>query len=394
LTDRDRRGAPAAKPLAGVRAVELGVWVAGPAVGGILADWGADVIKIETPAGDPMRSLYGLIAGGRAPKNPPFDLDNRGKRSIVLDLAEPAGKGMAALEALLQRADVFVTNLRPGALERLGLDPPAATARHPRLVYASVTGYGLDGPDRDTPGYDVGAFWARTGCADLYTLGDAPPPAIRGGFGDHVTAVAAVAAILAALYERESTGRGRLVETSLLRAGAYSIGWDLVTQLGFGKLIGPIPRTEYVQPTVNCYRAGDGRWFWLIGLEAERHIGPLLEAIEKPELVRDPRFATARDRRKNSAAFIAILDEVFATRTREEWAARFAECGVWWQPVQTPAEVVADPQAEAAGVWVEVEGGERSVAPPAGFGERGVVAGPVPALGEHTAEILSELGLG
>lgn len=379
-----------AKPLAGYRVVELGVWVAGPAAGGILCDWGAEVIKVEPPTGDPMRSVFALAAGGSEPRNPPFDLDNRGKRSVVLDLR--ADDGREILERLLATADVFVTNLRVDALERLDLGHAEVRARHPRLVYASVTGFGLDGPDRARAGYDVGAFYARSGFAASMTVGDVPPPALRSGKGDHVTGLAAAAAVLAKLLQRERTGEGGLVETSLLRTGMYTTGWELAIQQRFGKSQAPEDRAASSTPLVNCYRTADGRWFWLLGLEADRHLPGVLAAIGRPELADDQRFGSARDRRINARALIAELDVAFATRTRDEWATVFAEHDVWWAPVQSLAEVVADPQARAAGAIVTMATGEDSIAPPAGFGERDVIARPVPALGADTDDVLRELG--
>ena len=378
-------------PLAGTRIVELGVWVAGPAAGGILCDWGAEVIKVEPPTGDPMRAVFALAAGASESRNPPFDLDNRGKRSVVLDLRTERDREI--FDRLLETADAFVTNLRVDALERLGLDHASVLARHPRLVYASVTGFGLDGDDRDRAGYDIGAFYARSGFAASMTVGDQPPPALRSGKGDHVTGLAAAGAILAALLRRERTGRGGLVETSLLRTGMYVTGWELGIQMRFGKSLPPEDRAVASTPLVNCYRTADDRWFWLIGLEADRHLPGLLRAIGRSELADDERFATARDRRLNAAAFIAELDVVFATRSRDEWAKLFAEHDVWWAPVQSLAEAVADPQARAAGAIVTMATGEEAVAAPAGFGERDVVARPVPALGADTDAVLRELGM-
>jgi crotonobetainyl-CoA:carnitine CoA-transferase CaiB-like acyl-CoA transferase len=382
--------------LAGLRVVEMGLWVAVPAAAGILADWGADVVKIEPPAGDPMRALFRLSAGSLVDRNPPFELDNRGKRSVVLDVAAPEGRALAY--RMIERADVFVTNMRPDALARIGFDHETLCARFPRLVYASVTGYGLRGPERNRPGYDIGAFWARSGIAHTHTVEGTPPAALRGGLGDHVTALATLAGILAALAARERTGEGRLVETSLLRTAMYALGWDLSIQLSFDKVRAPVPRTEIETPLVNSYRAGDGHWFWLIGLEADRHFPGVARAIERPDLVADPRFATARDRRHNRIALIALFDEAFVTRPLAEWAARFDREGVWWAPVQSAAEVVRDPQAEAAGALVDVParggGTTRTIASPVGFaGEPLRLRGPAPLLGEHTDEVLRELGV-
>jgi crotonobetainyl-CoA:carnitine CoA-transferase CaiB-like acyl-CoA transferase len=379
-----------------LRVVELGVWVAGPSAGGILADWGADVIKVESPDGDPMRRVFNLIAGHGQPESPPFDLDNRGKRSIVLDLATEEGR--ADMQRLIASADVFVTNLRPDAVERLGLDPERLLAEHPRLVYASVTGYGLQGPDAGRAGYDVGGFWARTGVAATLTAPGTAPPAIRGGFGDHVTGITALAGILGALLERERTGRGQLVEASLLRTGIYCLGWDLGIQARFGKLVGQTPRAEEFNPMVNSYRAGDGHWFWLLGVESDRAFPKLCRALDRLDLLEDDRFNTARARRKNAATVIEALDREFEAASRDELTARFDEHDVWWAPMFEPADVLTDPQAIAAGAFVDVPAGEASPAhtavnTPLSFGgvtERSVR--PSPALGQHTREVLDELG--
>lgn len=387
--------------LEGTRVVEMGVWVAGPATGGILADWGADVIKVEAPAGDPMRGFFRLAMGSEVPHNPPFDLDNRGKRSVVLDLTTEDGRD--ALERILATADVFVTNMRPAALARLGLGHDELLARHSRLVYASVTGYGLEGDESGRAGYDVGAFWARSGAADLFRVGDEPPLALRGGFGDHVTGIAMVAGILGALIERGRTGRGRLVETSLLRTGMYCLGWDLGIQLVYDKLRSTLPRTASDNPMVNCYRAGDGSWFWLIGLEGDRHFPLLCKALERPDLLEDARFGSPGQRRNNRRELIALLDGIFAEHGRQDWAERFDREGVWWVPVQTPAEVVRDPQVLANGGICEVDGGQgredyRAVASPVAFRDGDEVTPPrrlgaVPALGADTADVLREAGL-
>jgi crotonobetainyl-CoA:carnitine CoA-transferase CaiB-like acyl-CoA transferase len=389
--------------LDGIRVVELGIWVAGPGAAGVLADWGADVIKVEPPAGDPMRRMLAVAGGGREDlPSPPFDLDNRGKRSVVLDLADPGGEDRAVMARLLATADVFVTNLRPDAVARLGLAPDDVLAEHPRVVYASLTGYGSSGPDVNRAGYDVGAFWARSGLASLAVPPDQPQPHFRGGVGDHVTAITTVAGILGALLERERTGRGRLVETSLLRTGIWSLGWDLGLAMRFGKLLPPQPRTEQANPMINVYRAADDRWFWLLGLEGDRLWPGLLEAVDRPAWADDERFRTARDRRLHAAELVALLDELFATRTRGEWVSAFDAHDVWWAPVNTVEDVLADPQAIAAGAFVDVPGGagapaHRAVASPVSFpsadgGDEARPRGAVPALGEHTAEVKAELG--
>jgi crotonobetainyl-CoA:carnitine CoA-transferase CaiB-like acyl-CoA transferase len=380
-------------PLEGVRVVELGVWVAGPAAGGILADWGADVIKIEPRAGDPARGFLAML-GGDVPFNPPFELDNRSKRSIVVDLTAPAGSALA-LE-LIDAADVFLTNIRLDALERLHLDAAALRARQPGLVYGIITGYGLDGPERTRAAYDIGAFWARSGIAGLLAAPGGEPPFQRGGMGDHGAGMALAAGICAALTARARTGDGQVVATSLLRHGMYTIGFDLNTALRFGVPIGTATHATMGNPAINCYQDHEGRWFWLIGLEGDRHWPDLCRAVGHPEWIDDERFATGRARRENLDQLIPALDEIFATRSREQWGEALDREGMWWAPVQTVDEVLADPQAWAGGGFVDVPDGSSTqtmLNSPVDF--LGTPGGPramPPELGEHTDEVLAELG--
>jgi crotonobetainyl-CoA:carnitine CoA-transferase CaiB-like acyl-CoA transferase len=382
-------------PLAGIRVVELGFWVAGPSAAGVLADWGAEVVKLEPPEGDPFRGLYLAVSGAEIPANPPFELDNRGKRSVALDLATPEGRRIA--RELVARADVFVTNLRVDALARLGLDWPDLAPSHPRLVYGRVTGYGEAGPDRDRPAYDIGAFWSRAGIAAALAAPGGEPPYQRGAMGDHTAGVALAGAIAAALFARERTGRGQLVTTSLLRIGVFVLGWDTNAALRLGLEAAPISRAAPPNPVISSYRAGDGRWFFLLGLQGQRHWPDLVRAVERPEWLDDPRFATMRDRRHNAAELVRLLDAIFATRPLAEWGAIFDRVGLWWAPVQTTAEVIADPQVRACGAIVDVpapEGGTvPGVATPVDFsGTPWRPAGPTPECGQHTEEVLLELG--
>ncbi len=382
-------------PMEGIRVLEAGFWVAGPSAGGILADWGADVVKLEPPDGDPFRGLFLAVVGAEMPVNPPFELDNRGKRSIALDLGRPESRQIAY--RLVERADVFLSNFRPEILERYGLDYPALAARNSRLVYGSVTGYGLEGPDANRPAYDVGAFWSRAGIAAALTPPGGEPPIQRGAMGDHFTGMTMAGGIASALFARERSGRGQLVSTSLLRVGVFTLGWDINSLLLLGAPTVGMNRMMLPNPAINCFRAQDGRWFWLLGLQGQRHWPDLVRSVGKLEWLEDPRFATIRERAGHAAELTGLLDQIFASRPFSEWTEIFDREGMWWAPLQTTDEVVKDPQAIASGAFIEVPvpgaAPMKMVATPLDFSGTGwAPRSNAPELGQHTEEVLLELG--
>lgn len=384
-----------AGPMDGFRVVELGVWVAAPAAGAILADWGADVIKIEPPGGDPARSfgrMMGLDSDLGSASNPPFQMDNRSKRSIVLDLGTAEGRRIAV--ELITGADVFLTNIRPAALARLGLDFESVATHNPRLVYGLITGYGTEGPDADRAAYDVAAFWARAGIADLLTRPGDTPPFQRGGMGDHSAGMTLAAAVCAALLARTRTGTGQLVTTSLYRQGAYTVSFDLNTLLMSGQQVAIGQRETMGNPCMNNYTAGDGRKFWIVGLDVARHWPALCRSVGREEWL--TRYPTPRDRFTHARDIIAELDTLFATRTLPEWEQVFAgEPDFFWSPINSLDDVVADEQFHASGGIVYVPEGDSStpmVASPADFSATPWrPRAPAPELGEHTEQILAEL---
>ncbi|RAK62293.1 CaiB/BaiF CoA transferase family protein [Phenylobacterium kunshanense] len=382
--------------LQGLKVVDFSAYIAGPGAAGIMADWGADVIKVERPGGDNMRHIFADLANDLG-SNPTFDLDNRGKRGAVLDITLPEGR--EALARLAAQADVFLTNVRPASLRKYGLDDQSLRAANPRLVYAVITGYGLEGPEAHLPGFDVTAFWARAGVSYMTAPKGSEPFLRSSGIGDHTTSLATVSAILAALYERERTGEGRLVQTSLLASGIYLIGSDLAVQLKLGRLASIRSRDNPINAIANYFQSQDGRWF----VHNPRGSGggweKFCEAAGRPDLVTDERFATGKARRQNARELSAELDAAFGALPMDEIARRLDAADLVWAPMQTPSDVAADPQAAAAGAFVEIEDGQggtyRSPAAPARFPGADVDRRPrAPRLGEHTRQVLAEAGYG
>ena len=381
-------------PMQDVRVLELGIWVAGPAAGSILADWGADVIKIEATDGDPLRAASAAVLPPGAIYNPHFEPDNRGKRSLVLNLRTDEDRNH--LLTLLDTADVFITNVRAAGLKRLGLDPDSVRERNPSLIYALMTAYGLTGPDADTAGFDLGAFWARGGVAHLLTVPGEAPPIQRNAMGDHHASVAIAAMISAALFSRERTGQGQLVSTSLLRVAAYHVAGDFNLRLTLGEDPAYPDRRSMPNPLWNNYMTRDGRRFWLISPAPDRHWPVLARLVGRLDWLADTRYATQASRAENCVSLIAELDGIFASASFDSWVTAFqAEPDFFWAPVNTVDDVLADPQTAAAGAIVEVTelgGTIPEVASPVDF--HGTPCAPprrAPLLGEHTDQILAEL---
>jgi crotonobetainyl-CoA:carnitine CoA-transferase CaiB-like acyl-CoA transferase len=384
-------------PLRGIRVVEMGMFVAGPATAAVLADWGADVVKIENPAGgDPIRALLAMGVVPYEPKiNPALELDNRNKRSVTLDVQNPHGREL--VKRLIAGADVFVSNMRQQALERAGLAYRDLKPLNPRLVYAVVSGYGTRGPDRDRAAFDYAAFWARSGA--MFSLGepDRPPPTQRPAMGDHLAGLSLAGAIGTALYNREKTGEGQELHLSLFQTGLWMMSSDIEVSLVTG--LGHVPTGRLVpNPLWNHYSAKDGKWFHLVMIQADRYWPRVCEAIGRPELVADERYSSITGRARNAAELIRTLDEVFATKERAEWAAVFDRHDLVWAPVMSVLDASRDAQAEALDAFATVthHSGEeiRVVKTPIEFSATPPeVRKGAPELGEHTEEVLLELGL-
>ncbi|HYM16407.1 MAG TPA: CoA transferase [Dehalococcoidia bacterium] len=381
-------------PMDGIRVVEMGVWVAGPSCAAILCDWGAEVIKIEPPTGDPFRGLFASALGAAVPINPPFEIDNRGKRSVCFDLAQEAARRI--VHQIMEGADVFVSNMRPRVLEQFGLGYEQVRAYNPRIIYCQLSGYGPDSPDRDRASYDIGAFWSRAGVAASLTAEGQPIPQQRGGMGDHMTGMNAAGAISAALFHRERTGEGQRLGVSLIRTGIYMMGWDYMLEMRIGARTNPYDRYHAPNPIINSFHSSDGRWFWLLLLQGDRHWPDLLAALGREDLKNDARWSNIVARRENAASLVDELDKEFGKRTLDEWGPILDRHNVWWAPVNTISQALQDPVAQASGAFREVagpDGAQPMVNSPADFygtpvGPRGIA----PELGQHTEEVLLELG--
>ena len=380
----------------GVRVVELAQWVFVPVAGALLADWGADVIRVDRPEGDPYRGLVtqGVGTDARTGINLSVALANRGKRSIALDLR--SDEGQRILHRLLESADVLLTSFRPDALDRLGLGADELRARYPRLVYARGNGYGVRGPDAGMAGYDASAFFARGGMAHVLTPPDREYPINqRGAMGDRNGGMALAFGIAAALLRRGRTGEGGVVDVSLLATAIWTLSSDVLAALQ-----GMAPRASDdrggFNPTVASYRTQDGRHIQLLFLESDRYWKPFCEVVGRPELANDERFADHEARVANAAACVAALDEVFAARTYAEWNEVLHRLDAPWAPVQAIEELLDDPQVIANGYIgeVDVDGGPSYRLPsvPVQFDEEPPDLRPAPEHGEHTEAILLDLG--
>eukprot|EP00903_Cladosiphon_okamuranus_P003435 g3433.t1 len=382
--------------LDGIKVIEHATYMAAPGAGSILSDWGADVIKIEPPGGDPIRNFFSTI-GTDLQDNPVFDFDNRGKKSIALDTRTPEGQKI--LRELAADADVFLTNVRPGGLSRSGLDFASLHKINPKLVYCTLTGYGLEGPDADKPGFDVASFWSRAGVAQLTVPKGQDPFALRTAFGDHTTSMAAAAGICAALVKAHRTGEGQLVEASLLRAALFAMGSDFAIQLFFGRIGSTKSRHEQIQPLMNFFKTKDESWICIVSRQGNVDWPPLCRVMDRADLIEDERFTTGKSRRAHAAELVTLMDAEFGKYTKAEIAQRLDDEAIAWAPVQTLAEVAKDPQVAASGAITQVPSasgdGSTFASPgsPIRFpGADDGPKGPSPKKGQHSRDVLSALG--
>jgi len=386
-------------PLEGIKVIELGHWVLGPTCARILGELGADVIKIEDPrGGDPVRGLLPpKLMSDLGPVNPFWEQWNGSKRAIAVDLSQEAGREI--IYKLVKISDVFVTNFRAAVVDRFALNYERVVKINPKIIYAQATGFGLKGPDRDRPAFDDTAFWIRSGIMSTLGEPDAPPVPLRGAMGDLTTAGFLAGAIVAALLARDRFGFGQKVDISLVATGMWVAGEDVQRRLTWGERAGnqKYPRKSTTNPLRNTFQTKDKKWLFFMMLQTDRFWPAVCKAIEREDLGKDPRFDSHRKRVKNSQLIISILDEVIATRTMAEWAERFDQHGLIWEPETTVPEALADPQVAANDYVAEVEypSGDlvKLLRVPFQFSETPIgPRSPGPELGQHTEEVLLEMG--
>lgn len=377
----------------GVRVIEVAEHTFVPAAGMVLADWGADVIKVERiEGGDSSRHMR--LPGADGSVNPFFETGNRGKRSVAIDINQQSGREQ--LHQLIQGADVFLTSLRADARKKLGIEPADLMQLNPKLVYARGTGYGLRGAMADDGGFDYPSSWCRSGAAYLQTLPGSMPPKQPGSIGDLTGGVTLAGAIAAALFRRERTGKGAVVDNALYLVGTYLMSQSLVATSVGAPTIRAHHQTDTDFVLANNYQTRDGRWLAL-GLLMEKWWPDFIKHIERPDLLEDPRFIDGRARHMNARELILILNEVFAAKDYADWCERLSTLEGVWAPIQSPEEVLRDPQALINGFVTQVSGDDNSyqVGPsPAQFDEQPI--GELrrsPRFAQHTEEVLKELGL-
>jgi formyl-CoA transferase len=378
---------------AGLKVIDCASYIAGPAAATVMSDFGAEVIKIEPLTGDPYRTPGQPPAANRAPVNPNWLVDSRNKKSLALNLASEAGRGI--LHKLVRGADVFLTNYPPNVRKRLKLAYDDIAPLNPRLIYASFTGFGETGPNADKPGFDATVWWARSGMMDLIRYGDAAPVRSPPGMGDHPSAMGFYGAIVTALYKRERTGKGSHVGSSLLMNGIWANACSVQSAL-CGQDVDRLPeRSQHPMPWRNCYRSSDGKWLMLSIVHNDDRWATFRGAVQS-ELLDDPRFRDTPSRRENAVALTATLDKIFAQRPAAEWEKILDEHGVVFGAAHNVFDVVNDEQAKISGALVPTaDGSMLTVSSPFWIeGEDKVKAQHAPGIGEHSDAVLGAAGYG
>jgi len=377
----------------GLKVVDFASFIAGPSAAVILSDFGADVIKVEPPSGDLWRHGHQIPPQPQAKDAYPWHLANRNKRGMTLDLKSPSAQSV--LERLVRWADVFIVNTPHPARKKLKLEYEDVVQWNPRLIYADLTGFGEKGPDATLPGFDITAYWARSGLLSMTRDAGSPPTWPVAGSGDNATAVGLYAAIVTALYRRERTGKGSYVTTSLLAEGVWSASVFIQAALCEANFFGLHDRAHPANAALNVYRASDGTWFVLIVMPDK--LAAVAKAIGRPDLLTDPRFSDPAKLMANMPQLTAILDQIFSSQPMSHWYEVFNGVHVTFGAVREPKEVVNDPQLRANDIVVPLEG--------AGGKLTSTISSPIqvhdvpkvpakraPEIGEHNEEVLKELG--
>src|ERR1700746_3692086 len=377
----------------GLKVVEMASFIAGPSAAVILSDFGADVIKVEPPVGDLWRHGHQIPPQPQAKDPYPWHLANRNKRGITLDLKNPGSRQV--LEELVTWADVLIINTPHPARKKLGLEYDDVAGWNPRLIYADLTGFGEKGPDANLPGFDITSYWARSGLLSMTRDAGAPPTWPVAGSGDNATAVGLYSAIVTALYRRERTGKGSYVTTSLLAQRVWSASVSIQAALCDAKFFAPHDRKSPANAALNVYQASDGTWFVLIVTPDK--LAALAKAIDRADLLTDPRFSDSAKLMQNMAQLTAILDEVFSSQPMAHWYEVFNGVHVTFGAVRGPEEVIDDPQLLANDIVVPLDGAGGKLtstisSPLQVHGVAKVPAKRAPKIGEHNEEVLRQLG--
>ena len=389
---------PSVDIFGGVRVVELAQWVFVPVAGALMADWGAEVIKVEHPqGGDGYRGLV-LPGVDSSSVNYAMEMVNRNKKSVAIDLKTDEGR--AVLLKLVAQADVFLTNFLPSVLDRLGLGVDALRAINPRLIYARGHGYGARGPDADTPAYDSTSFWARGAIEETLAPQGLPEPVPqRGAVGDRYAGTQLAFGMAGALFRQARTGEGCVVDVSLIGTALWMVGSDVLAQMqGAYRQSPPLgqPRTTLINPLAANYRCADGRWLMICCLQGDKYWHDVCGLLGRVDLLDDERFGSMAGRSEHSGALVPELEAAFASRTLDEWRAPLDAARIPWGPYQRVDELLADPAVVANGYIGTATRSDGSTFPlPAGavqFDEQPAALHACPGLGEHTDEVLASLG--
>ena len=377
----------------GLKVVDFASFIAGPGAATILSDFGAEVVKVEPPTGDPWRNGHKLPPQPQAEDPYQWHLANRNKRGITLDLKSPSARPV--LERLVKWADVLIVNTPHPARKKLKLEYDDVVQWNQRLIYADLTGFGEKGPDADLPGFDITAYWARSGLLSMTRDAGAPPTWPVGGSGDNATAVGLYSAIVTALYRRERTGKGSYVTTSLLAEGVWSASVSIQAALCEAKFFGLHDRTHPANAALNVYRASDGVWFVLLIMPDK--VAAVAKAIGRADLLKDPRFSDPAKLAANMPQLTAILDEIFSAQPMAHWYEVFNGVHVTFGAVRGPQEVIDDPQLRLNEIVVPLEGAGGKLtstisSPIQVHGIAKVPARRAPDIGEHNDEVLRQLG--